>query len=188
LFGDEASFAQWGSLGYTWAPRGPQPTVRTCGRRKGYKVFGRIDYFTGRLFAHGHDGRFTAASYCAFLATALAATDRPLVLVQDGARYHTARATQAFVAAHADRLSVHQLPPYSPDYNPIERLWRTIKRANTHNRYFPTFATLTEAVETALAHFRDHPAEIQQLLGTYLDQMAALAEAIEPPRDLALAP
>src|SRR5689334_14450774 len=35
LFGDEASFAQWGSLGYTWAPQGEQPVVKTTGRRKG---------------------------------------------------------------------------------------------------------------------------------------------------------
>ena len=45
LFGDEASFPQWGSLSYTWAKRGSQPTVKTDGKRKGYKVFGLIDYF-----------------------------------------------------------------------------------------------------------------------------------------------
>ena len=40
LFEDEASFAQWGSLSYTWARRGQQPEVPTSGKRKGYKVFG----------------------------------------------------------------------------------------------------------------------------------------------------
>ena len=49
LFGDEASFAQWGSLSYTWAPKGAQPDVRTSGKRKGYKVFGLIDYFSGQF-------------------------------------------------------------------------------------------------------------------------------------------
>jgi transposase len=187
LFGDAASFAQWGSLGYTWAPRGQQPLVPTTGKRTGYKVFGLLDYFSGRLFWHGHTGRFTAASYCAFLAAVLAATDQPIVLVQDGARYHTAKDTQAFFAAHADRLTVYQLPAYSPDDNPIEHLWRTIKRRNTHNRYFPTFATLTEAVETALTHFQGHPAEVKRLMGTYLDQMAALAEVADHPGETALA-
>src|SRR5439155_1162966 len=46
LFEDEASFAQWGSLSYTWARRGHQPEVPTSGKRKGYKVFGAIAYFS----------------------------------------------------------------------------------------------------------------------------------------------
>lgn len=50
LFGDEVSFPQWGSLTYTWAPIGQQPTVPTSGVRKGYKVFGLIDYFSGFFF------------------------------------------------------------------------------------------------------------------------------------------
>ena len=177
LFADEASFAQWGSLGYTWAPRGQQPLVKTCGKRKGYKVWGLIEYFTGRLFYQGQTERFTAARYCAFLATVLAATERPLIVIQDGARYHTARATQDFVAQHADRLTVYQLPAYSPDYNPIEHLWRNVKRDKTHNRYFPTFDVLTQAVEAGLSHFQAHPAEVKQLMGTYLEEHAACPQA-----------
>jgi hypothetical protein len=42
LFGDECSFAQWGSLSYTWARRGHQPTVPTSGKRKAYKVWGYL--------------------------------------------------------------------------------------------------------------------------------------------------
>ena len=84
LFGDEASFAQWGSLSYTWAPKGQQPTVKTSGKRKAYKVFGLIDYFSGRFFSQGHTGRFNAESYTAFLAHVLAQTREPLILLQDG--------------------------------------------------------------------------------------------------------
>ncbi len=177
LFGDEASFAQWGSLGYTWAKRGQQPVVKTGGRRKGYKVFGLIDYFSGRLFWQGHTGRFNAESYGAFLDAVLAQTTQPILLIQDGARYHTAAKTREFFAQHAPRLWVEPLPSYSPDYNPIEHLWRNIKRQNTPNRYFPEFSDLTTAVETALAHFAQHPTEVQQLMGTYLDEAVALKAA-----------
>ena len=47
LFGDEVSFAMWGSLGRTWAPMGEQPVVKTTGTRKGLKIFGAIDIMEG---------------------------------------------------------------------------------------------------------------------------------------------
>ena len=177
LFGDEASFAQWGSLGYTWAKRGQQPLVKTAGKRKGYKVWGLIDYFSGRLFYRTQSERLTASRYCDFLLSVLAATDQPIILIQDGARYHTAKETQAFVVQQAARLRVHQLPAYSPDYNPIEHLWRNVKREKTHNRYFPTFETLMAAVERGLSYFQQHAAEVKQLMATHLDQVLGLAQA-----------
>ena len=177
LFGDEASFAQWGSLGYTWALIGQAPLVKTTGKRKGYKVFGLIDYFSGQLFSQGSTQRFTAETYCAFLSTVLAQTQRPIILIQDGARYHTAIKTRQFIATQAERLTVYQLPTYSPDYNPIEHLWRNVKRGHTHHRYFPTFEALVEAVEAGLAHFQQHPDQVKQLMGTYLDEIVALPSA-----------
>ena len=65
LFGDEASFPQWGTLSYTWAPVGQQPVIQTCGQRKGWKVFGLLDYLSGRLFHQGLEGRLHSASYTA---------------------------------------------------------------------------------------------------------------------------
>ena len=172
LFGDEASFAHWGSLGYTWAPIGEQPVVKTTGRRKAYKVFGLIEFFSGRLFTQGITGKFNAASYVAFLQTVLTQTRRRLFLVQDGAPYHRAAPVKAFFHAHRGRLAVTQLPSYSPDYNPIEFLWRATKRTATHNRYFPVFDALIDSVEEALAHFAAHPEYVKALFTRYLDRMA----------------
>jgi transposase len=177
LFADEASFAQWGSLSYTWALRGHQPEVKTTGKRKGYKVMGMIDYLSGRLFFQGSTERFTAARYCAFLTTILAQTTQPVIVIHDGARYHTAAATTAFVAQHADRLTVHALPTYSPDYNPIEHLWRNVKRSKTHNRHFPTFESLVQAVDAGLATFQHDSAAVRQLIGAYLAETAACDQA-----------
>lgn len=165
LFGDEASFPQWGTLSYTWARRGAQPTVKTSGKRKGYKVFGLIDYFTGRLWYQCHTGRFNSNSYQAFLTQVLASTDRPVILVQDGAAYHTSAAMRVFFAKHADRLTVEQLPSYSPDYNPIEKLWKAIKTKETHLHHFPTFEALTDKVEQALLRFQNAQTEILTLCG-----------------------
>jgi DDE superfamily endonuclease len=50
LFADEVSFALWGSLSRTWAPRGQQPVVKTTGRRKGMKLFGAIEFESGVFY------------------------------------------------------------------------------------------------------------------------------------------
>ena len=175
LFGDEASFAQWGSLSYTWAPTGQQPTVKTCGKRKGYKVFGLIDYFSGRLFWKGQTDRFNAESYQAFLTEVLAQTAQPIILIQDGARYHTSQAMREFFAGHTDRLTVCQLPSYSPDFNPIEYLWKKVKKQATHLKYFETFAALTDKVDQTMRQFTGLPAEILALMGRYCDSLGAEA-------------
>jgi transposase len=175
LFGDEASFAQWGSLSYTWARKGQQPTVKTSGKRKGYKVLGLIDYFTGRLFFRGQTERFNAETYQQFLTEVMAQTQQPLILIQDGARYHTSQAMQQFFAAQAQRLTVVQLPGYSPDFNPIEYLWKKVKRQATHLRYFPAFASLIANVDDALLHFAQTPSEITALMGCYCESLGEVA-------------
>jgi len=167
LFEDEASFAQWGSLSYTWARRGQQPEVPTSGKRKGYKVFGAIEYFSGRLFSQGIEGRFNSESYQAFLQTILAQTTQHLFLIHDGARYHTSASTQAFLATHSARITEHPLPSYSPDYNPIEYLWRKTKKRATHNKYFKEFAAVVVSVDKALAYFAAHPEMVLDLFGLY---------------------
>lgn len=175
LFGDEVSFAQWGSLGYTWARRGQQPVVMTSGKRRAYKVLGLIEFFTGQFFYQGITGKFNSDSYTAFLTQVLEQTTAPLFLIQDGARYHTSQVTRQFFAAHADRLTVFQLPSYSPDYNPIEFLWRSVKREATHLKYFPTFEALVACVDHTLTDFQMQPAQVKRLFGRYL---ALMAEAL----------
>jgi transposase len=172
LFEDEASFAQWGSLSYTWARRGQQPEVPTSGKRKGYKVFGAIEYFSGRLFSQGIEGRFNSESYQAFLQMILAQTTQHLFLIHDGARYHTSASTQAFLAAHSERITEHPLPSYSPDYNPIEYLWRKTKKRATHNKYFKECAAVVVSVDKALAYFAAHPEMVLDLFGLYCKESA----------------
>jgi transposase len=172
LFEDEASCAQWGSLSYTWSRRGHQPEVPTSGKRKGDKVFGAIEYFSGRLFFQGIEGRLNSDSYQAFLQRIMAQTTAHLFLIHDGARYHTSAATKAFLAAHHDRITEHPLPSYSPDDNPMEYLWKKTKQRATHNKSFKEFIELTVSVDKALAYFATHPDMVLGLFGRYCEESA----------------
>ena len=169
LFGDEASFPQWGTLSYTWARKGKQPTIRTSGKRKGYKVFGLIDYFTGRFFYKCQESRFNSGSYIQFIKEVLSKTKKHIILIQDGAKYHTSVETRQFLKQREERLTVYNLPSYSPDYNPIEKLWKKVKEDSTHLHYFPTFQDLIDKVEEALFVFKNTADEILSLFGLYND-------------------
>lgn len=167
LFGDEASFPMWGSLSHTWSRRGCQPTVKTSGKRKGYKVFGLIRYDNGKFYASGTEERFNSNSYVDFVRGVLAKNSRHVILIQDGAPYHVSRQTRDFFQSKKDRLTVYQLPSYSPDYNPIEKLWKKIKEKHIHLHYFPTFSALKDKVQEALVAFGKRSEDVLTLFGFY---------------------
>lgn len=167
LFGDEASFPQWGTLSYTWSRKGKQPTIKTSGKRKGYKVFGLIDYFTGRFFYKCHQSRFNSESYIQFIKEVLSKTRKHIILIQDGAKYHTSAEVRKYFSERQDRLTVYNLPSYSPDYNPIEKLWKKVKKEGTHLHYFPTFKDLVDKVDQTLLFFKNTAKEVLSLFGLY---------------------
>lgn len=78
-----------------------------------------------------------------------------------------------FFTKKAYRITVYNLPSYSPDYNPIEKLWKKIKGKEIHLLYFPTFNSLKDKFEEALLHFKDLKDEVLSLFGFYKN----LAEA-----------
>jgi transposase len=161
--GEEAACPQWGTLTYTWARRGQPPQVKTAGTRKGDKVLGLIEDFTGRLLYDGQAGRLNSAADMTLLTRVVAHTTPPIVLIQDGAKYHTSAETTAFVAQQTARLQVFQLPTYAPDDNPIEKLWKQSKQHDTHLHDFPTFEALTATVEQARLTFAHAPKDVLAL-------------------------
>jgi transposase len=165
VFVDEVSFAQWGSLGRTWAPMGKQPKVKTCGKRKGLKMFGAIEFKTGAFHYVERDGKFDSEFYIECLKELMAKYTRPIILIEDGASYHRSQAVNEFKKEMGTkgRLFTYRLPSYSPDKNPIEKLWRTTKRDATHCKYFPTFEDLRSAVLTA---FNKYMADATKVIAT----------------------
>lgn len=148
LFADEVSFAQWGSLSRTWAPRGKQPIVKTTGIRKGLKMFGVIEFFKGCFHYKETEDKFNGESYITFLKEILNIYSQSIILIEDGARYHHSRLVKEYKEEmkKIGRLFTHPLPSYSPDFNPIEKLWKNTKKEATHCKYFPTFDDLRKSV------------------------------------------
>ena len=95
----------------------------------------------------------------------LAQTTQHLFLIHDGARYHPSAATQAFLAAHRDRITAEPLPSYSPDYNPIEFLLKKTKQRRRTISTSRNSIALTVSVDKALAYFAPHPDTVSGSFG-----------------------
>jgi transposase len=89
---------------------------------------------------------FNQETFQHFLEKALAETKGKLIILLDNARWHKSKRIQAFFLDHLDRLEPLYLPPYSPQCNPVERVWRLTRKLVTHNRYFETYYSLVRSL------------------------------------------
>ena len=111
-------------LGRVWCGR--RRFVRTLSGRQRYNVLGALDYVTKAVTRVCDDKKMDSARVIALLEkVAEAYAGREVTLVMDNAKYQRNRA----VLERAEELGIAILfiPPYSPNINLIERLWRMVK-------------------------------------------------------------
>jgi len=149
---DECHFQQHGSRCVMWVPpEDKDPMVHHAPTRRSIALFGAVRVCDGPLVTL-MTPVFDAASFEVFLKMLLRhrRPGRRIVLVLDNARYHHAKSLAPFLQANRKQLTLDYLPPYSPQLNPIERVWKLLRRLRTHNQYFEALEQLTEAVSEQL--------------------------------------
>lgn len=129
-------------------PEDKDPILLHAPTRKSVACFGAVNLRTGKLVTT-FEPIFNGESFRRFLMRLLKhrSRSRRLVLVLDNAKYHHARMLQPWLRAHRKVLTLMFLPPYSPELNPIERVWKLTRRLATHNRHFPALNHVVEAVQ-----------------------------------------
>lgn len=84
-------------------------------------------------------------------------------VIVDNAKYHHAKLVKNWLLNHP-RFKLVFLPPYSPNLNIIERLWRFFHQKVTNNHYFPTFQEFQEATMQFFQNLTDYKQELESLL------------------------
>jgi len=115
--------------------------------RKSVALFGAVNLRDGKLVTH-FEKKFNAMTFRDFLIILLRhrRRTRRIVILLDNAKYHHAVLVRPFLKNHRDRLALQFLPAYSPELNPIERVWKLTRKLCTHNTYFEKLETLIDAV------------------------------------------
>jgi len=125
-FQDESNVSLSAFQGKTWAPCGKTPKAAVTGVRGGVSAVSAISG-QGLLLFRLYDKRIASDEIIEFLSQMLRHhSRRHLVVVMDRATPRTSQKTQQFIDSQ-QRLHVFYLPPYSPDWNPDEKVWNHLK-------------------------------------------------------------
>lgn len=138
-------------------PEDKDPILLHHPTRKSVGYFGAVRLGDGKFVALREENKFNAETYFNFmkyLRQVSSHSHRRVVVVADNARYHHARLHQQWREKAQWRFSFLYLPPYSPQLNPIERVWKIARRKGTHNQYFPSLEAIVEAVEGIFSEWR----------------------------------
>ncbi len=140
-FQDEARIGQQGTLTRCWGLTGSRPTAVKQTEYEWVYLFGAVNPLTGKSSAllaptvnteyMNHHLRFISEQVGA---------DVHVILVLDGAGWHGAKALQV-----PSNMTLLPLPPYSPELNPVERLWAYLRSHYLSNRVYRDYDDLLTA-------------------------------------------
>jgi transposase len=154
---DEEHFQQQGSRCRMWVlPETKDPMVYHHRTRKSVGYFAAVRLRDGKFLFRREIGRFNGETFWEFLQVfreASAVPGRRILAIRDNAPYHRSKLHLEWRDQQAPEFGLDFMPPYSPDLNPIERVWKLTRRLCLHNRYFGLLDGVVAAVEDQFAEW-----------------------------------
>jgi len=155
---DEVHFQQHGSRCRMWiAPEIKDPVCLHAPTRKAISYFGAVRIRDGKLCASKPEGHFDAQTcwdYLRKLRGVACRSGRRVVVIIDNAKYHHANLHREWRFEQEPGFTLLFLPPYSPELNPVERVWKLLRRLWIHNRFFGSLDELTPIVDAQFSVWR----------------------------------
>lgn len=145
MFQDEAGFGRINKPKYCWCEKGHRPSV-PCHHIREYRyAYGAVEPLTG-------ESCFLVMPYCntecmnVFL-NELSSTysDDKIVLVCDGAAWH-----KSGNLVIPENICLIFIPPYTPEMNPIEQIWKEIRKRGFKNELFQTLDKVVERLSQTI--------------------------------------
>jgi transposase len=122
--------------------------VKTFSGRKRYNVLGALNFVSKKITTVTNDTYITGTEVCEMLwKVAAEYKGKAIHIVLDNARYQKC----AVVMQLAEKLHItlHFMPPYSPNLNLIERIWKHVK-SRLRSKYYDHFDTFKESIDTII--------------------------------------
>ncbi len=148
------------ALQYTWFLKGKQRIIPIYGKHQGVKLIGTLNDETGDVFCVEEE-RYDAEAFLRFLQKVLKHDPTgKIVMVLDNARIHHAKLIEPFLRNHQHRLELVFLPPYSPELNLIEGLWKWLKSDVINNLFYSSVKEIRRNVQAFIRELNDSPRKV----------------------------
>jgi transposase len=159
-FGDAAHIRSDHHAGRTWGKRGETPIVEATGARHGMSLISAISSRGHMRFMIKQQGGVNAAVFIEFLKRLIAGAERTIFLIVDHGPAHIARKTRAFVESLNGSLRLFYLPPYSPDRNPDELVWKHLKADTVGRMAIASKDDFKAKVRSSMRQLQNNPEKI----------------------------
>jgi len=160
-FGDAAHIRSDHHAGRTWGKKGETPIVLSTGSRHGMSLISAITSRGKMRFMIKEKGSVNSDVFITFLKRLMVGAKKPIYLIVDGGTAHRSKKTKAFVKTLAGKLMLFLLPPYAPDRNPDELVWKHLK-ADTVGRMVTTSkANFKSNVVSSMRSLQRNPKKIR---------------------------
>lgn len=132
-------------VAYGWIKKGVRKEIPANTGRSRINLSGAIDILSYKIIIQ-EDPMLNAQATILFFQKIEAAypTKKAIHIFGDNARYYRNRMVREYLKT--SKIKLHFLPPYSPNLNPIERLWKWMKERVLYNSYYPEFAEFKSAI------------------------------------------
>jgi transposase len=160
VFVDESGFQLEPTIRRTYAPRGETPTNRVSSPHSRISVAGAIlvDPSSTKVRMQydllPDNTNYTASSIVAFVRTVQAQVSRPVTIIWDQIAIHFGEMIDAFLADEPE-ANVEHIPPYAPELNPADGIWRYLKYSRLPNYTPRDLVTLRDTLRTELNRLRN---------------------------------
>ena len=148
---------------YGWIKKGKEQTLKTNTGRQRININGAYDIENHKVIIR-EDESINAQSTIALLEQML--KEQPLgmlYIILDNARYYRSKLVQEFITKNS-RIQFVFLPPYSPNLNIIERLWKLFKKKTTYNEYYEKFSVFKEKCMDFFENIDQYKNELKSLM------------------------
>lgn len=150
-------------LAYGWIKKGQDNIIKSNTGRQRINFNGLLDKETHEVLIR-EDESINATSTIDLLkkAEAVYSSASVIYVVCDNAKYYRSNLVSKFL--ETSRIKLVFLPPYSPNLNLIERLWKFMKKKILYNQYYEKFDAFKKAILGFFAGIQQYKSELDSLL------------------------